>query len=175
MIVFSLIGRQRRKGQRQPPRRREPARPLERPFEPVPRAQIPTPKPRIELPPAWQPAPRRTTPEPEIEVGEWGEAEAAPTPWSAQERGVEEMPSYDTDTVREDLPVRVLLERLTSAATSPASPAAEAAVTAAPIVRRANAESQRLRGLRAQLASSASLRDAVILREILGPPKARGR
>jgi hypothetical protein len=173
MIVFSLIGRSRRKGQSQPPRRREPARPRLRPFEPVPRAQIPTQKPRIELPPAWQPAPRQTTPEPEIEVGEWGEADAAPAPWSAQERRVDEMPSYDTDVVREDLPVRVLLERLTAAATSAASPAAEVAVTAAPIVRRANAESQRLRDLRAQLASSASLRDALLLREILGPPKGR--
>jgi len=170
MIVFSLIGRSRRKGQSQPPRRREPARPRPRPFEPVPRAQIPT-QPRIELPPAWQPAPRQTTLDQEIEIGESGEADAAPAPWSAQERRVDEMPSYDTDVVREDVPVRVLLERLTSAA----SPAAEVAVAGAPIVRRATAESQRLRDLRAHLASSASLRDALLLRELLGPPRARGR
>ncbi len=119
-------------------------------------------------------------PEAEIDVGEWGEADAAPAPWSVQERGVEETPAYDVDIVREDLPVRVLLERLTkasAAATAAESSrlAADVAVTTAPLARRGHAESQRLRDLRAQLASSASVRNAVLLREILGPPKARGR
>lgn len=181
--LLSLIGRGRRKSQQKPPRSPTPSRPPRGPWlERRPESRLPEPRrtesrrPRFEPPPTWEPE------EPE-EIEAWKEESEIPAAW---------LPDVEPPRT-EPLPApgespQALLERLARAADVATRSRREGAavqpgqapvlaedVEAAPPRQEPRRESPRLRQLRGRLASPQSLREMLLLKEILGPPRARRR
>jgi hypothetical protein len=141
------------------------------PQQSTPRAEPPQP-PRFELPPAWEPGGPR-----EREEVEWDDEADIPAAWLPDSEPA-------TPEPQEAESARDLLQRLAhaaEAATRDASvreePEAEPDedAQAVPPPKPFHEDSQRLRQLRERLATPTSLREAVLIQEVLGSPRARRR
>ncbi len=180
LIIFliSALGRRvRKKAEKEPlpwrpPRTRRSERQAPRPPDRVlrptpapsrPEARPPQRQPQFELPQPWEAGGPSETP------SEWETAEEVPAPWSTPEEMRE-------STLAE---ARDLLERLsamTEEAETRAGPepsGAPSAAVSAPVQRAEQAESARLRDIRRSLSSPGSLRQALVLCEVLRAPTAR--